>query len=214
MEEQDPFTCHPILLGGEYMKVLLVIVLLTMTAIGVVAQDCSTDGLCNMECINNTIDEFDADCGVAETELYSSSSVQMKLVDIEEPEESVLIVRPCPQIKDGVCETTCQGVDLDCLCGDFECQTHENVATCPNDCGYEKNKLCVIIRDNYCDESCLPFDADCAKSTISQTTKDIEARFNLPKQTVQTTLVLIFIVLCGIVIYLMHKAFELKQGRK
>lgn len=199
------------------MKILIIMILLAMTAMNVAAQDCGTDGICNMECINNTIDEFDEDCGIAETELYSSSTTGQE--DEETDEQSALqdkpiIARPCPDIKDGVCETTCDGVDLDCLCGDFECQAHENVMTCPTDCGHEKNKLCVIVRDNYCDESCKPFDADCVKSTISQTTKDIEARFNLPEQTVQTTLVLIFLALCGVVLYLMHKAFELKKGKK
>lgn len=66
----------------------------------------------------------------------------------------------CALLKDGVCDKTCAGTDLDCLCGDKICQGFETAQTCPRDCK-ERNLWCGIQRDGYCDANCPSTDIDC-----------------------------------------------------
>lgn len=197
------------------MKVLLFMMLVLLAA-SVLAQDCAQDGSCNMECIDNTIDYYDPDCSIGEVELYGLSTEVVEEIPIQvdqSPEQSPIIVRPCPPIKDGVCETTCDGLDLDCLCGDLSCQPHETYATCPSDCVHEINKLCPIIRDGFCDDTCRPFDADCAKERMATGIAHAEEEWGISMRTIQTTLVIILLLLCGWILYLLHKAHELREKR-
>jgi len=194
------------------MKMILIIIAALLAA-SATAQDCETDDVCNRGCINNTIDGFDPDCGVPEANLYTKSAGAPPASVKEDKEEGLpaVLAQLCPEIKDGVCETTCEGVDLDCLCGDFECQTHESASTCPMDRRHEQNSLCAIAHDGYCDIGCQPFDADCVTQTIVRRTQDVQTSFGLSEHTVYATLAIILIMLCAIVIYLMHKAFEIKK---
>ncbi len=65
----------------------------------------------------------------------------------------------CALIKDGVCDKQCQGVDLDCLCGNDVCESLE-VGTCPADCG-KKEWLCSVVSNSVCEENCVVKDIDC-----------------------------------------------------
>lgn len=184
------------------------------------AQGCSTDSICETGCINNTIDAFDPDCGTPEAKLYTSSTKSAQERDHAIGAEDDRMVFPaapqllCSQIKDGACETACEGIDFDCLCGDFECQEHESIATCPTDCRYEQNIFCAIIRDGYCDAGCRPFDADCVTQAVAIRTQDVQEHFNLSLRTVNITLGALLIMLCATAMYLMHKAFKIKKEQK
>ena len=68
----------------------------------------------------------------------------------------------CALLKDGYCDASCEERDLDCYCGDDECQTFENSVTCAQDCGeYAPMAFCGLIRDTQCDRTCPLSDPDC-----------------------------------------------------
>ena len=53
--------------------ILLLFIIVILLAIPVVAENCITDGGCITKCINNTIDSFDEDCGISESQWYGKN---------------------------------------------------------------------------------------------------------------------------------------------
>lgn len=78
----------------------------------------------------------------------------------------------CVVIKDGYCDGSCPETDLDCYCGDGQCQAFESSVTCSQDCGTEKTAaLCGFVKDDACEQSCPFPDPDCPVSVAQHPEK-------------------------------------------
>ena len=98
----------------------------------------------------------------------------------------------CTTVKDGYCDPKCEGIDMDCLCGDAICQYHEVKATCSVDCGAAREAFCSVLRDGICDENCRR-DIDCGFGKLMAATEQFQQKTKLQYSTILGILYAVFL---------------------
>lgn len=104
-------------------------------------EDCPT-GVKDEYCDKKKDGKCDPDCPVMLDEdcakNYESGCNYNKICEDSESKESCpedcLSSEYCMVLKDGKCDPDCPGMDLDCYCGDGNCQSYENTYNCKEDC--------------------------------------------------------------------------------
>ncbi|HLC66638.1 MAG TPA: hypothetical protein VJK52_03280 [Candidatus Nanoarchaeia archaeon] len=66
----------------------------------------------------------------------------------------------CALLRDGTCDSDCAGTDLDCLCGNTQCEVFETPETCATDCDAAPELWCAFRSDGVC-SACTLRDIDC-----------------------------------------------------
>lgn len=144
----------------------------------------------------------------------------MAEVDKKEKEEELLEQQRrqdadnlCSPLKDGVCDPTCIGVDLDCLCGDSICQYHETRETCSRDCGEQLRIACSVISDGACAGNCITKDIDCYFEELAERAfRYSEAKKISAK--VMTQMFLSLVVILSIILLVLLQIFHLKHQKE
>jgi len=118
----------------------------------------------------------------------------------------------CAILKDGVCEPECQGLDLDCDCGNGVCEQYENMDVCPQDCKPPTNYLCTVARDNACNPECPGFDIDCEVISLIDTTMGFYEKDAEFYTRIMIILSVIIVLLFVAGIWLLHDIHNIKLG--
>jgi hypothetical protein len=88
------------------------------------------------------------------------------LVEMKAQWRTIRSSSSCLILKDGYCDPTCSGPDLDCYCGDGDCQSFENHLTCSQDCLPKAlDPTCGLRKDGVCSE-CGLRDPDCQQPEL------------------------------------------------
>ncbi|MBI1970797.1 hypothetical protein HYS47_03550 [Candidatus Woesearchaeota archaeon] len=119
----------------------------------------------------------------------------------------------CAAVKDGYCDPKCEGIDMDCLCGDAICQYHEVKATCSADCGGARETFCSILRDGICDENCKR-DIDCGFGKLMAVTEQVQQKTKLQYSTILGILYAVFLAASVVFGFLLYQERQQKKERK
>ncbi len=109
----------------------------------------------------------------------------------------------CEEIKDGVCDSTCRGVDLDCLCGNGVCEYFEH-ETCAADC-QRTEWLCAVVTNGVCSEACLVRDIDCRFAAARDRMREAQKQSGISPSALIPVLALLVMALCGLLVYVLHR---------
>ncbi len=118
----------------------------------------------------------------------------------------------CAFLKDGICDPDCEN-DPDCECGDGTCQLHESSATCPTDCGEEKDITCGILRNNICDPECDVRDIDCKAGALAEwlLVSDEKEEVSMTYYLIMGTLIVALVICSIIALLLVHNVIGTRQ---
>lgn len=118
----------------------------------------------------------------------------------------------CALLKDGTCDPACSDTDLDCQCGNNQCEPYENHDTCPADCKPRQTYLCAIASDNICTTDCVGTDIDCTVTSFINKAVEHYEKDEQFYSRFMAALSAAILALSGVSLWLLHRIYKMKAG--